>query len=150
MKKKRFTRDRVLKTLPLMGLAHNANIGGKQRIMYNRRAGYAIIKHPDKEKYGMVNSNNDLILDTKYDFCCYPKLGIIFVNKKGLWGFTNYSGDLICDCEYALIYSFKKGMAITRLGNRYGLVSIQGDVILKCKYTREKVLYERRKIIHRM
>ena len=148
--KKRIIRDKKLKTIPMMGTPRYESVEGKQRLVYNRRHGIAIMKHPEKEKYGLVNMWNEILVDTKYDFCCYPKFGIVFVMKKGLWGFANLKGDLICDCEYTHVYSFKRGVAITRRGTKYGLVNIRGDVLLKCKYTREEALYERRKILRRM
>lgn len=148
--KKRIIRDKKLKTIPVMGIPSYETVAGKQRLVYNRRHGIAIMKHPEKEKYGLVNMRNEILVDTKYDFCCYPALGIVFVMKKGLWGFVNLKGELICDCEYTHVYSFKRGVAITRRGTKYGLVNIRGEVLLKCKYTREDALYERRKILRRL
>ena len=150
MQKKRVIRDKKIKTMNIMGSPHYETVAGKRRLVYNRKNGIAIIKHSEKEKYGLVNARNNIMVDTKYDFCCYPKFGIVFVQKKGLWGFVNCKGDLICDCNYTQIYSFKKKIALVRRGNQYGLVAIDGNVVLKCKYTREQALYERRYILHRM
>ena len=150
MQKKRVIRDKKIKTMNVMGSPHYETVEGKRRLIYNRKYGIAIMKHPEKEKYGLVNMWNEVLVDTKYDFCCYPKFGIAFVQKKGLWGFVNCRGDLICDCNYTHIYSFKKKIALVRRGDQYGLVGINGNVVLKCKYTREQALYERRVILHRM
>ena len=150
MQKKRIIRDKKIKTQSVMGNPHYETVEGKCRLIYNRRRGIAIMKHPEKEKYGLVNEKNNIMLDAKYDFCCYPKMGVVFVMKKGLWGFTDFEDNLICDCNYTQIYSFKKGIALARRGKNYGLISIDGKVILKCKYTREQALYERRHFLRRM
>lgn len=150
MQKKRVIRDKKIKTINTMGSPHYETVEGKRRLIYNRKHGITIMKHPEKEKYGLVNMWNEVLVDAIYDFCCYPKMGIVFVQKKGLWGFTNVKGNLICDCKYSQIYSFKKKIALVRRGNKYGLIGIDGNVVLKCKYTREQVLYERRNILRRM
>ena len=150
MQKKRVIRDKKIKTQCIMGSPHFETVEGKRRLIYNRRGGIAIMKHPDKEKYGLVNARNNIMVDAKYDFCCYPKMGVVFVMKKGFWGFTDFEDNLICDCNYTQIYSFKKGIALARRGKNYGLIGIDGKVVLKCKYTREQALYERRHILRRM
>ena len=144
----RIIRDRKVKTLQMMGAPRCESVEGKTKLVYARRKGMAVIKDLYKDVYGIVNYKNQLICD-KYDFCCYPKLGIAFVMKKDKWGFVNTEGKLICKCEYDHIYSFKDKFAITRKGNSYGLVNINGEVILKCVWTREKVLYTRRRIRNR-
>lgn len=155
MKKQGIIRDRKEKTLLSAGTPRLKNIAWdnentKWRYVYKRHNGMAIIKHPKKEKYGLINMLNEIVIDTKYDFCCYPKRGHIFIMQKGKWGFVNYAGKVICPCEYSHIYSFKYGVAITRKGTCYGLVNQDGEAILKCKYTREQALKERQKILHRM
>ena len=150
MKKSKVIRDRKVKTLMLAGVPRLEKVNGRKVLVYARRYGSAIIKHPEKEKYGLVDITNEIILDTKYDFCSYPTRGHIFIMQKGKWGFANYAGKVICPCEYTHIYSFRYGMAVARKGNLYGLVNQDGQAILKCKYTREQAVKERRKIIHRM
>lgn len=155
MKQRKVIRDRKLKTLMLAGEPRLENIGGAYingiyMYVYKRKNGIALVRHEEKEKYGLINRFNQPIIEVKYDFCCYPKRGHIFIMKKGLWGFANDAGKVICPCEFTQIYSFKYGMAIVRKGDKYGLVNKQGKIILKCKYTREDALKQRRKIVHRM
>ena len=87
-----------------------------------------------KEKWGVINSQNQSILDFEYkgisNAAEFLKIGV--ANRKPV--FYNNKGNTIIDWGYERFTTFSEGFCAVRKKGKWGYVNQKGDEIIACEY----------------
>ena len=90
-------------------------------------------------KYGIINTNGDIIIEIKYKLLSTADNGLIcFVDKgksgKLEYGYMNLSGEVVSPPQYNAVNHFENKRAIVRKGDKYGCIDTLGREILPCRF----------------
>lgn len=95
-----------------------------------------------KDKWGFIDKNGNILIDTKYDFAEEFSEGLAAVKIGDKWGFINTGGELVIDAKYDGADSFEDNTAAVKISGKWGLiVSCIRD--FEKKYRKFDILVER-------
>lgn len=94
--------------------------------------GRAIVR--SDKKYGYIDLNGDLVIDTLYDYTFNFKEGRAKVKLNGKYGFIDKNGNIIADIKYDQACYFYEGRAQVVLGDKCTYLDLNGEEVLPFKY----------------
>ena len=81
-------------------------------------------------KSGVINTNGNIVIDFRYDYCGVMGKNRICVKQYGKYGLIDYSGNTIAQCIYDGISDIHKGDRIEyKKGNEHGFMDLNGNRI---------------------
>lgn len=83
---------------------------------YHLSNGYIIAKK--NGKYGIVDINNNIIIDFQYDMLGSFCEGVIDCNTKNGWGFIDINNNIIIPMKYSSVKSFDCGVALVTTADK--------------------------------
>lgn len=81
-------------------------------------------------KYGVIDSNANLVVDFVYDRINRFYNGYAIVRLDGKSGVVNTKGEIIVNLIYDDISDYKEGYACVKRGGKYGFINMNGDVVV--------------------
>lgn len=112
-------------------------------------SGYAAVLQ--KGKWGVINKQNQLILNCEFEKINYYSEGLFSLIKNEECGCANQDGNIIIAFDYTHIYGFNNGYAVfyyaeitkypalksvTHNSHRYGVINKKGQVIIQATYAK--------------
>lgn len=102
--------------------------------------GFGYFKASDKSiifkgfKCGLIDQNDNLIFDFKYDnlYVVSPKIVAIMKNKK--WILVDLKENIISNLEYEGLYQFYENRAIVIRNGKYGFIDETGKEVIACQF----------------
>jgi len=88
----------------------------------------------DKNKWGLIDTVGDWVLQPQFDFCEPYSEGMALVESNERYGFVNLYGELIIDPGYEEADNFNKGVAIVFDGEYYGAINRFGKIKIPFEY----------------
>jgi hypothetical protein len=85
-------------------------------------------------KWGYINSNNDLVIDTLFDSALSFKDGIAPIAIGGKWGLINKKGEIVILPKYDKINEYSEGLAKVTLADKFGYINQTGDLVIPIKF----------------
>lgn len=97
------------------------------------KEGLAVVKVG--KKYGVINTNGDLVIEPIYDGMDGFNNGLCGVDVDGKIGFINHQGELIIEPRFSRVNYFHNDIAPVSLDNKsWGLINKKGDFIVEPKF----------------
>jgi TolB-like protein len=97
--------------------------------IYEFRNGIAKIK--SNNKYGYINLENQIIIQTIYEEIRDFKNGLAPAKLNSKWGFINIEGDFVIPPTYTNVSSFDKyGLSRVELKEKWGIINKTGALVL--------------------
>lgn len=94
----------------------------------------------NNNKYGVMNSNNEIILPIKYNELRYIKSNLFFVKKENYFGVYNVEGRLVYPVIYeSLEFNNESNVIIAKKKKKYALLSVDGKSITDFEY--DKIIF---------
>ncbi|UIR57704.1 WG repeat-containing protein [Sphingobacterium sp. SRCM116780] len=90
---------------------------------------------PNTEKFGLLNSKGQFIIDFKndYDYIAVDK-GIIYVLKNNFYGVVNDKNQIVIPIEYSNITIEDKNRIIAEKNGKYGILNYINEIIIPFDY----------------
>lgn len=82
------------------------------------------------EKYGLIDINSSLIIDTIYDFVGHIGENLINVNKDGDWFYIDTNMNVIIPGPFEKANSFWSPYATVKKEGKYGVIDTLGNIII--------------------
>ena len=89
----------------------------------------------EEEKYGFVNSKNELIVECIYTDIQGFTEGKALVAIDYKYGYVDTRGKLIIDTKYEGAYSFHDSLAAVVIDGKIGFINIHGKLVIAANYT---------------
>lgn len=90
---------------------------------------------PSEYKWGYINENGQLAIESKYDNTRDFSEGLAGVNYKGKWGFISTDGKQKIDFKYRSVFPFKEGIArVQDFDKLYGFINKSGEEVIAPKF----------------
>lgn len=86
------------------------------------------------EKYGYVNSSNELIIPIEYDWGSTFSEGKAAIEKDGKFGFIDSTGNLFGQIEYVNAKPFSEGLAAVMKKDKFGFIDHTGKYVIEPAY----------------
>lgn len=85
----------------------------------------------DGEKWGFIDSEKNIVLNTIYDDAFPFSEGLAAIKKDDKWGYINLKGEeVIIPLKYDFAGSFHNGYAIVRQYGKWGYIDMKGNEII--------------------
>ena len=92
--------------------------------------------HDDKGKVCYIDSEGNMILETKYpvggDFS--EGLAVVALSRDGKYGFIDEQGNLVIDMRFDDTGDFSEGYCKVEVKKKWGLINRSGEFVIKPKY----------------
>jgi hypothetical protein len=85
-------------------------------------------------KWGFINKEGKVVIDTVYDEVRSFSEGLAAVKKMWKWGFINKEGQLVIDCQFDRVGSFSEGIASVQSNGKWGAINKEGKLIIDYLY----------------
>ena len=105
---------------------------------FNKENRYRKLDLPEG-KYGIIDSDGNVIVDFEYDFIFPFEDGLALVVKGSLMGAIDEFGTIIVPIIYDQIGDFFKGLAEVKIKEKWGVINTSGEIIIPLEY--EKVVF---------
>jgi hypothetical protein len=86
------------------------------------------------DKWGFINSAQQIVITPKYDFVRLFNNGIARVKLNGKWGLINEKGEAVTEIKYDKIYPADDGLLRVILNNKTGYIDCSGKEIIPPEY----------------
>lgn len=87
-----------------------------------------------KDKWGFIDKNGNILIDTKYDFAEEFSEGLAAVKIGDKWGFINTGGELVIDAKYDGADSFEDNTAAVKISGKWGLIDKNGNIKVPAQF----------------
>ncbi|MFB9079998.1 WG repeat-containing protein [Flavobacterium procerum] len=90
---------------------------------------------PNTEKFGLLNSKGQFIIDFKNDYDgIYVSKGIIYIIKNNLYGTVNEQNEIVIPIEYEELNIEDKNVIIAKKNSKYGVLNSLGETIIPFEF----------------
>lgn len=95
-----------------------------------------VIKIMDKDLYGLMDSEGNIILPIIYDYISsYDNVEPYFViEKNGLRGLADKDGNICIPVQYELLRKVSSNLVRVKRNGKYGICDLQGNEVVPCIY----------------
>lgn len=87
-----------------------------------------------EDKWGIADSQFNLVIPAVYDTISYDTEGMIAVACNGKWGYVDRSNKVIIPFIYDEIQQFFEGLAIVKYKGKYGIIDKKNKLRVSFKY----------------
>ena len=87
------------------------------------------------DKYGFLNNNGDIIIDSIYEEVEGFGEGIAAVKSNGLWGGINSKGEKVIEFKFDNSFQFREGLSRIKGKGGYGFIDTKGELVIPHQYT---------------
>ncbi len=91
-------------------------------------------EHRYGEKFGIINSKAEWLLEPIYDYVANFSDGIALLRKGTSYFYVDKNGKRISDNEYTDAQSFSEGLAAVRIGDKYGYINTSGKLVIEPQF----------------
>ncbi len=108
-----------------------------KKLAMELKDGSLFIVMDHENKFGIIDTQGNVIVDFEYDDYYQTFDNHISVSKDGKEGLINYSGEIIFETAYDYIYRFNyedKSFIQAEINGKYGLYDYSGNVVLSPEY----------------
>lgn len=85
--------------------------------------------------YGVVNTDDKVVIPTKYKKIEKFSEGIACVDADAGLGFIDYCGNVIAPCQYKSVGTyFSEGLVFVKIGELWGIINSDGEMVAQPKY----------------
>lgn len=92
-------------------------------------------------KYGVIDTNANLIVDFVFDHIDSFDKGHAIVRKDGSEGIINTKGEFVVDLIYDDISNFNEGYACVKREGKYGYIDIDGQIVVDTTFDFAKTFH---------
>lgn len=100
-----------------------------------------VIKDEKNKKYGLIDVNEKVIFDNKYDDISAISKNIISYKKNNKWVLVNSKGYSISSTEYENIFGLYENRAKVKRNGKFGFIDEKGKEVIECKYNETDALF---------
>ena len=94
-----------------------------------------LIRYCSNGKCGFMNSDFEIVVPLKYDFCHDFSEGRAAVYSYGKWGFIDTLGNEIIPLKYDEVqYGFHEGREGVKLNEKWGFIDTDGNEVIPLQY----------------
>ncbi len=87
-----------------------------------------------KEKFGFINNQGELVIPLKYDFALCFSEGLANVGLNGQYGFIDKHENIIIPFKYDFAFEFQDGLAKVEKNGLWGYIDRYGQEIIPIQY----------------
>jgi hypothetical protein len=106
-----------------------------------------LIPYLDNNKWGFIDSTQQIVIKPDYDFVRLFNDGIAKVKSEGKWGLINEEGKKITEIKYDKIFSAEDTIMRVLLNNKVGYIDRNGIEIIPPEYDEIDSLNKERKYV---
>ena len=99
-----------------------------------------IIIKTGEGKYGLADSDGNVVIDTIYDLISHCDGSMYLAQKDGKYGFIDKDGNTIIDFTYADALPFSEGLAAVNNGEGWGFIKETGEAVTEFAYDDVKAM----------
>lgn len=104
--------------------------------------GYFKVSKDDKnKKYGIIDANEKIIFDLKYDYIYVVSKDIIAYGKNGKYVLVNSKGYSISSEEYETVFQLSENRAKVKHYGKFGYIDEKGKEVIPCMYDEADEFY---------
>lgn len=107
--------------------------------------GYAWVRRG--AKYGVINTNGELVLPIIYDKVTLGNEGQFVVKKQQLYGILDTSQSPLIPIVYERIKPFQNGLALAKQNGRYGYLNLANEWAIEPQYLQASSFAENRAVV---